>query len=85
VAGALDGLGWSLPSALRVAEAGGVPYLVVAAAGSSSLTTLTFDGGVYRVADHIVDDRFTRFAGAVTLDTITLGGRTFVATGGAHD
>ena len=85
VAGALDGLGWSVPSALRVAEAGGVPYLVVAAAGSSSLTTLTFDGDVYRVADHIVDDRFTRFAGAVTLDTITVNGRSFVATGGADD
>jgi Ca2+-binding RTX toxin-like protein len=85
VAGALDGLGWSGPSALRVAEAGGVPYLVVAAAGSSSLTTLTFGGGVYRIADHIVDDRFTRFGGTVTLDTITVGGRTFVATGGADD
>jgi Ca2+-binding RTX toxin-like protein len=85
VAGALDGLGWSLPSALRVAEAGGVSYLVVAAAGSSSLTTLTFDGGVYRIADHVVDDRFTRFQGALTVDTATVNGRTFVATGGADD
>jgi hypothetical protein len=85
VAGALDGLGWSGPSALRVAEAGGTAYLVVAAAGSSSLTTLTFDGSVYRVADHIVDDRFTRFQGAVTVDTATVNGRTFVAAGGADD
>lgn len=84
-AGALDGLGWNLPSALRVAEAGGAAYLVVAAAGSSSLTTLTFDGGVYRVADHIVDDRFTRFQGAVSVDTATVNGRTFVAAGGADD
>jgi Ca2+-binding RTX toxin-like protein len=85
VAGALDGLGWNGPSALRVAEAGGTAYLVVAAAGSSSLTTLTFDGSVYRVADHIVDDRFTRFQGAVTVDTATVNGRTFVAAGGADD
>jgi hypothetical protein len=85
VAGALDGLGWNGPSALRVAEAGGTAYLVVAAAGSSSLTTVTFDGGVYRVADHIVDDRSTRFQGAVTVDTATVNGRTFVAAGGADD
>ena len=85
VAGALDGLGWDAPSAIRVAEAGGLSYLVVAAAGSSSLTTLTFDGAVYRIADHIIDDRLTRFAGATALDTATVNGRTIVAAGGADD
>ena len=85
VAGALDGLGWDLPSAIRVAEAGGTAYLVVAAAGSSSLTTLTFDGSVYRVVDHIIDDRLTRFDGVLALDTASVNGRTFVAAGGADD
>jgi Ca2+-binding RTX toxin-like protein len=85
VAGALDGLGWSLPSAVRVAEAGGTAFLVVAAAGSSSLTTLTFDGSVYRVADHVVDDRLTRFDGVLALDTATVNGRAIVAAGGADD
>jgi len=85
VAGALDGLGWSAPSAIRVAEAGGTAYLVVAAAGSSSLTTLTFDGSLYRIADHIIDDRLTRFEGTVALDTATVNGRTIVAAGGADD
>ena len=85
VAGALDGLGWSGPSAIRTADAGGKTYLVVAAAGSSSLTTLTFDGSVYRIADHIIDDRATRFAGVVAMDTATVNGRTFVAAGGGDD
>jgi serralysin len=70
---------------VRKAEAGGVAYIVVAAAGSSSLTTLTFDGSVYRIADHIVDDRATRFAGVVAMDTVTVNGRTFVAAGGGDD
>ena len=85
VAGALDGLGWDSPSAIRMAEAGGTAYLLVAAAGSSSLTALTFDGGVYRVADHIIDDRLTRFAGVTALDTVSVNGRTIVAAGGADD
>jgi Ca2+-binding RTX toxin-like protein len=85
VAGALDGLGWDQPSAIRVAEAGGTAYLLVAAAGSSSLTTLTFDGSVYRIADHIIDDRLTRFDGTVALDVAQVNGRSIVAAGGADD
>lgn len=85
IAGALDGLGWETPSAIRVSEAGGTAYLVVAAAGSSSLTTLTFDGSVYRIADHIIDDRLTRFAGVTALDTVSVNGRTIIAAGGADD
>lgn len=85
VAGALDGLGWSAPSAIRATEAGGTAVLVVAAAGSSSLTTLTLDGPLYRIADHIVDDRLTRFDGVVALDAVTVAGRTIVAAGGADD
>jgi Ca2+-binding RTX toxin-like protein len=85
VAGALDGLGWDAPSAIRMAEAGGTTYLLVAAAGSSSLTALTFDGSIYRIADHIIDDRLTRFAGVTALDTASVNGRTIVAAGGADD
>jgi Ca2+-binding RTX toxin-like protein len=85
VAGALDGLGWDQPAAIRVAEAGGTPYLLVAAAGSSALTTLIFDGSVYRIADHIIDDRLTRFDGTVALDVASVNGRTIIAAGGADD
>lgn len=85
VAGALDGLGWDAPSAIRLAAAGGAEFLVVAAAGSSSLTVLGFGDTVFEIADHIIDDKGTRFGGVVALDTVTVNGRTFVAAGGADD
>lgn len=85
VAGALDGLGWDAPSAIRLAAAGGEEFLVVAGAGSSSLTVLGFGDTVFEIADHIIDDRGTRFAGVVALDTVTVNGRTLVAAGGADD
>jgi Ca2+-binding RTX toxin-like protein len=85
IAGALDGLGWSGPAAIEVAASGGQDYLIVASAGSSSLTVLTFDGSAYRIADHIIDDRTTRFAGVTDVDSVTVNGRTLVAAGGSDD
>jgi len=85
VAGALDGLGWDVPSAIRATVAGGEDFLVVAGAGSSSLTVLGFGETVFEIADHIIDDRTTRFAGVTALDTVSVNGRSFVAAGGGDD
>lgn len=85
VAGASDGLGWDAPSAVRSVQAGDTEYLVVAGAGSSSLTTLTFADGVYRITDHVIDDLTTRFATPSALDTIAVNGRALVAAGGGDD
>ncbi|WP_418024754.1 M10 family metallopeptidase C-terminal domain-containing protein [Paracoccus sp. TD-10] len=80
------GLGMDQPSHLATVAVGGVTYLVVAAAQSSSLTTmrLTYEGALLP-ADHVIDERNTRFAGATALATATLDGRAFVFVGGGDD
>ncbi|WP_181180927.1 M10 family metallopeptidase C-terminal domain-containing protein [Paracoccus sp. FO-3] len=80
------GLGMDQPSHLATVAVGGVTYLVVAAAQSSSLTTmrLTYEGELLP-ADHVIDERSTRFAGATALATATLDGRAFVFVGGGDD
>ncbi|MEF9605706.1 calcium-binding protein, partial [Paracoccus sp. PXZ] len=80
------GLGMDQPSHLGTVTVGGVTYLVVAAAQSSSLTTmrLTYEGELLPV-DHVIDERSTRFAGATALETVTMDGRAFVFVGGGDD
>ena len=85
VVGALDGLGWSGPSSVIAAEMAGTPYLVVAAAGSSSLTVLSFDGEAFRIHDHVIDDRNTRFEAVTDLSGLSVNGRTLIAASGADD
>ena len=83
VCGAPQGLGICDPSAVKVVEAGGLTYLLVASAGSSSLSVIEIaPGGAMRVADHVVDTLDTRFQGVQAMATVTLEGRVFVMVGG---
>ncbi|WP_149765842.1 calcium-binding protein, partial [Paracoccus thiocyanatus] len=80
------GLGMDQPSHLGAVTLGGVTWLVVGAAQSSSLTTmrLTYEGELLP-ADHVIDERSTRFDGATALATVTMDGRAFVFVGGGDD
>ncbi|MDR9395217.1 MAG: calcium-binding protein [Roseovarius sp.] len=70
-------------TALATAEVAGQPFLLVAASDSSSLTVLAVAGdGTLDVADHVIDDRETRFAGATQLEVVSLQGQVFVLAAG---
>ncbi len=64
----------------------GVSYLVLAAAGSSSLTVIEVGAqGDLTIRDHLLDTLHTRFGGVAALDIVTEGGRSYVIAGGADD
>ena len=83
---AADGPGIADPSAIAAATLAGETYAIVAGAGSSSLTVLRVaaDGGL-SVADHLVDDRTSRFDNIRHLAVESAGGGTYVAAAGADD
>jgi len=81
-----SGLSINAPQALVPVVLDGTQYLLVAAAGSSSLSVLELGaGGALSVVDHVLDDLNTRFDGVTVLDAVTIGDRVFVVAGGADD
>ncbi|MCZ8152769.1 MAG: hypothetical protein O9292_10330, partial [Rhodobacteraceae bacterium] len=83
-AGVAEGLPIDTPTALRVVEAFGAQWLIVAAAGTSSLTVLRIGpGGALTPVDHVMDGLATRFDGVTVLETVAHGGWTFVIAAGA--
>ncbi|WP_309663253.1 calcium-binding protein, partial [Tabrizicola sp.] len=84
--GAPQGLGIADPSDVKVVNMAGVTYLVVASAGSSSVSIIAVDpGGQLRPVDHVVDTLDTRFQGVQSLATVTIGDRVFIIAGGGDD
>ncbi|HLQ17819.1 MAG TPA: calcium-binding protein, partial [Tabrizicola sp.] len=84
--GASQGLGINDPSDVEVVQMAGVTYLVVASAGSSSVSVLGIGAdGTMRVADHVIDTLDTRFQGVQALATATVGDRVFVIAGGGDE
>lgn len=80
------GLWASAPTAIEAITVNGQDYVVMAAAGSSSLTVIsTGPVGELVVADHVIDDRTTRFDGVTAITTATHQGQTWVFAGGADD
>ncbi|QPK90958.1 hypothetical protein IEN91_20670 (plasmid) [Bacillus velezensis] len=80
------GLWASAPTAIEAITVNGQDYVVMAAAGSSSLTVIsTGPVGELVVADHVIDDRTTRFDGVTAITTVTHQGQTWVFAGGADD
>jgi Ca2+-binding RTX toxin-like protein len=81
--GAADGLGINAPSDIHGVVAHGVTYLVVAAAGSSSLSVIEVGtDGQMTPRDHVVDTLNTRLQGVQTFDSFNHGGRSFIVAGG---
>ncbi|MBL9051711.1 MAG: hypothetical protein JNK19_16485, partial [Tabrizicola sp.] len=86
VMGMPQGLGISDPSCVKVVEMAGSTFLVVASAGSSSVSVIGISSdGTMRVADHVVDTLDTRFQGVQAVATCTIGDRVYVIAGGGDE
>ena len=84
--GNTEGLWISTPTALASVRMGGQTFLVLAAAGTDSLTVLrTLADGSLDIVDHLLDTRETRFGGVAALEVVTHAGGTYVIAGGADD
>ncbi len=84
--GANQGLWIAAPTALSVATLGAQTYLLLAAAGSGSISVMEIlPNGSLRVIDHVIDDLGSRFAGVTALATVSLDGQTYIFAGGADD
>ena len=84
--GAADGLGIAAPTALETVSAFGSTWLVLAAAGTHTLTALRLHAdGSLAPTDHIMDTRDTRFGGGTALEVVRVGDHVLVLAGGADD
>lgn len=81
-----DGSGFSRPAAVLSCSAGGSEFIVMASAGSSSLTVYALgQGGTLTEVDHLIDSLDTRFRGAAELAHFTHEGRSYVVAAGNDD
>ncbi|KNG92232.1 M10 family metallopeptidase C-terminal domain-containing protein [Pseudaestuariivita atlantica] len=86
VVGPQEGLGADTPTALEAVTVGGATYVIVGAAGSSTLSVLEVRGnGTFALTDHVLDDRGSRFGDVATIATVERDGQVFVAAGGPDD
>ncbi len=82
--GNAEGLPVTTPSDVAAVSRLGETLVLVSAFGTSSLSVAQADGGVPRLADHIIDAEGTRFQGASSLAAVTHGDFAYVAVGGAE-
>ena len=81
-----DGLRLATPTAIETVSVAGETYVIAAGAVSDSLTVLRLDPtGTLAIADHVIDDRNTRFDGVTALATATHDGQVWVFAGGTDD
>jgi Ca2+-binding RTX toxin-like protein len=81
-----DGLWVSNPTALVSAITGGRSFLVLASAGTDSLSVLRVESdGSLTIVDHLLDTRDTRFGDVTALEVVTHRSQTFVIAGGGDD
>jgi len=81
-----DGLWIGTPTAMAVAVVAGQTYVVLAAAGSNTLSLISVSStGAMQVTDTVMDDLNSRFAGATALEVVTHGGQSYVIAGGGDD
>ncbi len=81
-----DGSGFAKAQALAAMEIGGRDYVVLAAAGTSSLTVYQVGpAGKLKETDHLIDSLDTRFQGASVLEAFTFEGRQFLVAAGSDD
>lgn len=81
-----DGLWVTAPTAMETVNVGGDTFVVLASAGSNSLSVMQIgDDGSLIIREHLMDTLETRFDGVTALEVITHNGRTYVIAGGADD
>ncbi len=84
--GAADGLGVNTPTRIETVMLEGQPHVIVASAGTSSLSVLRLEAnGSFTAIDHVLDDLNTRFADTTVLETVTIGDTTFLLAAGSDD
>jgi Ca2+-binding RTX toxin-like protein len=79
-------IGVSSPRDLAVLEVAGQGYVVMASAGSGTLTVaaVAADGSL-SVTDHVMDDLDTRFQRAHVVEGVVVSGRAYLVAAGADD
>lgn len=84
--GAAQGLGIDAPTAMSVAQVNGETFVIVAAAGTSSISVMRIaaDGSLVPT-DHVLDNGTTRFEGVQDLAVAQSGDHTFVVAGGGDN
>ncbi|MBE9476078.1 MAG: hypothetical protein IME92_02970, partial [Proteobacteria bacterium] len=81
-----DASGFSLPQALQTITVNGQAYLLMASAGTNSLTVYVVGtGGALTEVDHLIDGIDTRFDDASVLESFTYEGRGFILAAGSDD
>lgn len=81
-----DGSGFSRIAALETVEVGGTDFVVMASAGTSSLTVYSVStNGTLTEVDYALDTLGQRFQGASELAAFTYDGRSYVAAAGSDD
>ncbi|NIZ15309.1 calcium-binding protein, partial [Phaeobacter sp. HF9A] len=84
--GTHDGVGLNAPTALLATQISSQPVLLLAAAGSSSISVIGVDGnGQLSLLDHEVDTLSSRFGAVTVMESIIHGGQTYVVAGGGDD
>ncbi|NOD88165.1 MULTISPECIES: hypothetical protein [unclassified Ruegeria] len=82
----METLGISTPNAVESIEAYGKSWVVVAGAGSNSVSVLQLDqDGGLTATNHVLDTLDTRFAAVQDLAVVEVNGRVFVVAGGGDD
>ena len=84
--GADQGLGVNAPTAMGVVQVNGQSFVVLAAAGTSSISVMQVarDGSLVPT-DHVIDNGSTRFEGVQDLAVAQSGDHAFVVAGGADN
>ena len=84
--GSTNGFWVDNPTAIEFVRAGSKNFVLVASANSSSISVLEVtSGGTLTVVDHIIDDRFSRFANIQEMTVVSAGDMDFVLVSGADD
>lgn len=84
--GAGDGIGVNAPTDMLALEAHDEGWVILASAGSSSLSVMRVgeDGGL-EATEHLLDSRDTRFSDVQAIDTVTVDDHVFLVAGGGND
>jgi serralysin len=84
--GAALGVGMARSTALTTVEVQGETYVVVASAGTGTLTVLRInERGVLFETDHVWDNQHMRFGGVQDVASFSHDGRSFIVAGGNDD
>ena len=81
-----DASGFSLPQALETINVSGQTYLVMASAGTDSLTVYSVsNSGALSEVGHLIDGVDTRFNDASSLASFSANGRSYILAAGSDD